>query len=98
MFAEPSPHAAALRQRLAAFMDEHVYPNETTYHEQVEAGDRAMEPVPGGHAVAGCDYHYPTAQSAVVKPNVSPFCGNRAGQSLARSDGLGKMSLNSRAE
>jgi acyl-CoA dehydrogenase len=28
MFAELSPHAAALRDRLVAFMDEHVYPNE----------------------------------------------------------------------
>lgn len=28
MLAELSPHAAALRQRLSAFMDEHIYPNE----------------------------------------------------------------------
>lgn len=28
MFAELSPHAARLRERLSAFMDEHVYPNE----------------------------------------------------------------------
>ncbi len=28
------------RARLLAFMDEHVYPNERTYHEQLEAGDR----------------------------------------------------------
>src|SRR5262245_8896634 len=44
MFPEPSPQVAALRERLAAFMDEHVYPNERTYHEQVEAGDRWQIP------------------------------------------------------
>jgi len=30
--------------RLGAFMDEHVYPNETTYEAQLEAGDRWEEP------------------------------------------------------
>jgi acyl-CoA dehydrogenase len=40
MFPVPAPHVVALRARLAAFMGEHVYPHETTYHEQVEAGDR----------------------------------------------------------
>ncbi|HKY06413.1 MAG TPA: acyl-CoA dehydrogenase [Blastocatellia bacterium] len=29
-----------LEKRVAAFMDEHVYPNERTYHEQVSEGDR----------------------------------------------------------
>ena len=29
-----------LQERLAAFMDEHVYPNEKTYCEQVQTGDR----------------------------------------------------------
>jgi acyl-CoA dehydrogenase len=28
-----------LRERLEAFMEEHVYPNEKTFHEQVEAGE-----------------------------------------------------------
>ena len=28
------------RARLLAFMDEHVYPSERAYHEQLEAGDR----------------------------------------------------------
>jgi acyl-CoA dehydrogenase len=37
---DPSPEVAALRRRLAAFMDEHIYPNEKTYHEQIEAGER----------------------------------------------------------
>jgi len=40
MFPEPSARAKELRDRLAAFMDEHIYPNETTYHEQIESGDR----------------------------------------------------------
>ena len=35
----------ALRRRLLAFMDEHVYPNERTYDEQVDDGDR-WRPVP----------------------------------------------------
>src|SRR5580692_10841626 len=30
----------ALRKRLAAFLDEHVYPNEKTYFEQIRQGDR----------------------------------------------------------
>jgi len=40
MFPEPSARAKELHQRLAAFMDEHVYPNEKTYQEQIESGDR----------------------------------------------------------
>ncbi len=34
-----------LRKRLAAFMDEHIYPNEARYHEHVRGPDR-WEPVP----------------------------------------------------
>jgi acyl-CoA dehydrogenase len=37
---EHSEKAAALQQRLAAFMDEHVYPNESTFHRQIADGDR----------------------------------------------------------
>ncbi|HET6574274.1 MAG TPA: acyl-CoA dehydrogenase family protein [Fimbriiglobus sp.] len=44
MFPEPSAEARILRDRLAAFMDEHIYPNETTYQEQVAAGDRWQVP------------------------------------------------------
>src|SRR5947199_4394380 len=44
MFPEPSAKAKSLRERLAAFMDEHVYPNEKPYQEQVEAGDRWQIP------------------------------------------------------
>ena len=29
-----------IRRRLIAFMDEHVYPNEATFHRQVADGDR----------------------------------------------------------
>jgi len=32
------------RAKLLAFMDEHVYPNEKVYHEQLEAGDRWENP------------------------------------------------------
>ena len=44
MFPEPSARAKELRERLAAFMDEHIYPNEKTYQEQIEAGDRWQVP------------------------------------------------------
>ena len=44
MFGEPSTRARELRERLAAFMDEHVYPNEKTYLEQIGAGDRWQVP------------------------------------------------------
>jgi acyl-CoA dehydrogenase len=37
---ERSSAAADLDKRLAAFMDEHVYPNEATFHRQVADGDR----------------------------------------------------------
>jgi acyl-CoA dehydrogenase len=37
---ERSPAAADLDRRLAAFMDEHVYPNEATFHRQIADGDR----------------------------------------------------------
>jgi acyl-CoA dehydrogenase len=39
-----SPRAAELRQRLSAFMDEHVYPNEGVHAEQLRAGDRWQPP------------------------------------------------------
>ena len=37
---EHSAKAAELQQRLTAFMVEHVYPNELTFHRQVADGDR----------------------------------------------------------
>ena len=36
---EYSDKVEALRGRLMAFMDEHVYPNEKTYHDQIEAAE-----------------------------------------------------------
>ena len=44
MFPEPSSRVVALRERLAAFLDHNVYPNERTYQEQIEAGDRWNTP------------------------------------------------------
>src|SRR5262245_65482387 len=44
MFPELSARAKELRERLAAFMDEHIYPNEKTYLEQIETGDRWRVP------------------------------------------------------
>jgi acyl-CoA dehydrogenase len=45
MLAEVSGRAKELQQRLAAFMDEHIYPNEATFHRQKADGDR-WRPVP----------------------------------------------------
>lgn len=44
MFPEPSARAKELRERLVAFMGEHVYPNEKTYLEQIGVGDRWQVP------------------------------------------------------
>ena len=41
---EFSPKVQDIRNRLLAFMDEHVYPNETLYAEQIEEGDRWQRP------------------------------------------------------
>lgn len=40
-----SPRAKEIYQRLRAFMQEHVYPNERLFHEQIEQGER-WQPVP----------------------------------------------------
>src|SRR5437588_3974974 len=44
MFPEPSSRAIEFRQRMLAFMDEHIYPNERTYDEQLESGNRWQPP------------------------------------------------------
>src|SRR5216683_248393 len=40
MHFEHSAKTTDLQRRLSAFMDEHVYPNERTYHHQIAEGDR----------------------------------------------------------
>ncbi len=40
MLFEFPPHVRELEVRLRAFMDEHIYPNENRYREQIAAGDR----------------------------------------------------------
>src|SRR6267378_2227583 len=45
MHFEHSEKAKELQRRVAAFMDEHIYPNEATYHRQIAEGDR-WQPVP----------------------------------------------------
>src|SRR5919108_891141 len=45
MHFDHSAKAKELQRRLAAFMDEHIYPNEDTYHRQIADGDR-WQPVP----------------------------------------------------
>ena len=37
---EYSDKVKGLERELTAFMDEHIYPNERTYHEQIREGDR----------------------------------------------------------
>jgi acyl-CoA dehydrogenase len=44
MFPEPSSRAIEFRQRLVAFMDEHIYSNERRYGEQLQIGDRWQPP------------------------------------------------------
>ncbi|HYP83139.1 acyl-CoA dehydrogenase family protein [Variovorax sp.] len=44
MFAEPSPKSAELLQRLSAFFDQHIYPNEERYHREMEAFRRQGNP------------------------------------------------------
>ena len=44
MFPEPSSRAIEFRQRLLAFMDEHIYPNERRYCEQLQTGNRWQPP------------------------------------------------------
>ena len=41
---EFSPKVRSLRERLLAFMDEHVYPNETLFYQQVDQGERWEPP------------------------------------------------------
>jgi len=40
MHFEHSPKVKDLQKRFVAFMHEHIYPNERTYHEQIAQGDR----------------------------------------------------------
>jgi acyl-CoA dehydrogenase len=42
---ETTPRATALAAELTAFMDTHIYPNESLFHEQIADGDR-WQPVP----------------------------------------------------
>lgn len=41
---EFSPRAVELRERLLAFMDEHIYPNETVFRDELAGGDRWRPP------------------------------------------------------
>ena len=44
MFAEPSPKSAELLQRLRAFFDQHIYPNEERYHREMDDFRRQGSP------------------------------------------------------
>ncbi len=46
MMFELSKKAQQLREQLIAFMDEHIYPNEHLFHEQVENSDNRWAPPP----------------------------------------------------
>src|ERR1700690_1147003 len=42
---EPSERCREFKERLGAFMDEHIYPNETIYEQQIrESGDTHHQP------------------------------------------------------
>jgi len=43
---EYSDRTRELQARVTAFMDAHVFPNEVTYHDQIEGGDTRWKPVP----------------------------------------------------
>src|SRR6267143_1580545 len=45
MIVDVSDTVKALERRLTAFMDEHVYPNESTFRQQIAEGDR-WQPAP----------------------------------------------------
>ena len=45
MFFQASEQATALAARLSAFMEEHIYPNERVFQQQVSEGDR-WQPIP----------------------------------------------------
>ena len=44
MLATPSPRAADLKKKLLAFMDEHIYPNEKRFDEELKPGQRFVNP------------------------------------------------------
>lgn len=46
MYAAIDTSAKELKEHLIAFMDEHIYPNETAYHEQLNALDSRFQTVP----------------------------------------------------
>ena len=49
-----SDKVKALEDKLGAFMDQHIYPNEERYEREVESSDRwPLEPVPAGWARRG---------------------------------------------
>ena len=48
---EPSDRCKELRERLLAFMDEHIYPSESVYEEQLrESGQPPLPPARDGGA------------------------------------------------
>src|SRR5499427_5477773 len=53
MLAEGSARTKELHERLAAFMDAHIYPNEPTFHRQKADGDR-WQPVPNSEYAPLC--------------------------------------------
>ena len=44
MYPAPTKRAEELRERVIAFMNEHVYPAEAVYHRQVEEASDRWEP------------------------------------------------------
>jgi acyl-CoA dehydrogenase len=71
-----------LQRRLAAFMDEHVYPNEATFHRQIADGDRwqptaiVEELKPKAHAAGLWNLFLPESEYGAGLTNVeyAPLC------------------------
>src|SRR2546428_13057635 len=59
---EASEKAKELQRRVAAFMDEHIYPNEATYHRQI--GDLAIGDWKRWQPVSIIEALKPTARAA----------------------------------
>lgn len=82
MFPEPSAHVRALRERLVAFVDEHIYPNEKTFHDQLGAGARwqippVMEELKAKAKAAGLwNLFLPTSEHGAGLTNLeyAPLC------------------------
>ena len=94
---EHSDKVRDLQRRLTAFMDEHVYPNEETFHRQIADGDRWQPPAiveeikPAARAAGLCNLFLPESEYGAGLTNVeyAPLC-----EIMGRVPGLGAEVFN----